>query len=183
MIRAAVSLLAAAAITHMPPTRTASGASLGVLSIPRIGVVTPIDQGGSDLFTVPWPVTLDKGPAHYPLTGYPWTRGLIALSGHRTTFTHPFGKINLLRKGDPIIWKAHGVRYLYRVTGMKIVLPTDFAKLGLRAVRVKLGGKVTWTLVPISQRGHRLVLVACHPPHLASERIAVFATLVSQSTG
>src|ERR1043165_1534801 len=90
------------------------GARLGVLSIPRLGVITPVDQCGLDCFTKAWPPELTSGPGHYPGTRLPWQRGLTVLSGHRTTYTHPFRWINKLRKGDKIVWTVHHVHYLYR---------------------------------------------------------------------
>ena len=152
------------------------GARLGVLTIPRLRLVTPVDQCGPDCFTKAWPPELAAGPGHYPGTRLPWQKGLAVLSGHRTTYTHPFRWINKLRGGDKIIWTVHHVHYLYRVTGMRIVHPRDFSTLGLRAVK----GPGGWTLIPSSNRGHRLILVACHPPHYASHRIAVLAKLVAE---
>lgn len=152
------------------------GARLGVLRIPKLGLVAPIDQCGLDCFTKAWPHELASGPGHYPATRLPWQQGLAVLSGHRTTYTHPFRWINKLHKGDRIIWTVHHVHYVYRVTAMRIVRPRDFRTLGLRAARVSGG----WTLTPRSNTGHRLALVACHPPHYASHRIAVLARLVTK---
>jgi LPXTG-site transpeptidase (sortase) family protein len=154
---------------------TRQGARLGVLAIPRIGLVTPITQCGLDCFTQPWPAQLAHGPGHYPNTELPWQKGLVVLSGHRTTYTHPFRWINKLAAHDKIVWTAHHTHYIYRVIGMRIVTPQNFKALGLHPVRVRGG----WSLEPISRNGHRLVLVACHPPHFATHRIAVLAKLVA----
>ena len=172
---ALASALSLALISGSLASRPKVGARLGVLAIPRLGLVTPVDQCGLDCFTKAWPPELTSGPAHYPGTRFPWQRGLAALSGHRTTYTHPFRWINKLRKNDKIVWTVRHVHYIYRVTGMRIVHPRDFRKLGLRAIKVAGG----WTLIPRSNKGHRLVLVACHPPHYASHRIAVLARLVA----
>jgi LPXTG-site transpeptidase (sortase) family protein len=152
------------------------GTRLGVLTIPRLNLSTPVEQCGLDCFTKAWPPELTSGPGHYPGTRLPWQSGLSVLSGHRTTYTHPFRWINKLQRGDRIIWTIHHVHYVYRVTGMRIVQPRGFGTLGLRAVEVPGG----WTLTPRSNTGHRLTLVACHPPHYASHRIAVMATLVAE---
>lgn len=177
LVVAATSVLALSGVGLASQPRV--GASLGVLRIPRLGLVTRVDQCGLDCFTKAWPPELASGPGHYPGTRLPWQRGLAVLSGHRTTYTHPFRWINKLKKGDRIIWTVRHVRYLYRVTGMRIVRPREFTALGLRAVRVPGG----WTLTPSSNKGHRLALVACHPPHYASHRIAVLASLVREQPG
>src|SRR5438132_647322 len=44
------------------------GARLGVLTIPRLDLVTPVDQCGLDCFTKAWPPELASGPSHYPAT-------------------------------------------------------------------------------------------------------------------
>ena len=164
--------LASGSVASLPKV----GTRLGVLAIPRLNVSTPVDQCGLDCFTKAWPPELASGPGHYPGTRLPWQTGLSVLSGHRTTYTHPFRWINKLHKGDRIIWTVRHVHYLYRVTGMRVVHPRDFSTLGLRAVEVPGG----WTLIPRSTKGHRLALVACHPPLYASHRIAVLATLVAE---
>ena len=165
-------VLVAASLGSHPRT----GVRLGVLTIPRLKLTTSVDQCGLDCFTKAWPPELVSGPGHYPGTRLPWQTGLSVLSGHRTTYTHPFRWINKLHRGDKIIWTIRHVHYLYRVTGMRIVHPRDFSALGLRAVKVPGG----WTLTPNSNQGHRLTLVACHPPHYASHRIAVLAKLVAK---
>jgi len=173
---AVASILSLVLVTAGLASRPKTGARLGVLTIPRLKIATPVDQCGLDCFTKAWPPELASGPGHYPGTRLPWQKGLAVLSGHRTTYTHPFRWINKLHKGDKIIWTLHHVHYLYRVTGMRIVHPRDFSTLGLRAVKVPGG----WTLTPNSNKGHRLVLVACHPRHYASHRIAVLAKLVAE---
>lgn len=157
-------LLAAAAAPSQAGSRHPYRAEspLGEISIARIGLDQPIAQGGWDLYTAPWPRSLNRGPAHYPNTPMPWQAGTAALAGHRTTWTHPFLHLNDLRRGDRIVWRTpYNGTFVYSVRRMKIVAPTYTAIL--RAPR----------------RGHRLLLTACHPPHLATYRIAVWAVLVS----
>lgn len=150
-----VAASATAASAHPPRV----GVRLGSISIPRIGLLdVPLTEGGWDLYTAAWPPELSGGPAHYRNTPLPWQPGTSAFAGHRTTFTHPFLLLNEVRRGDPITLRtAHGV-FVYHVTHMRIVTPDDLAIL--RAPRV----------------GHRLLLTACHPPHLATFRLAVWAT-------
>src|SRR5437588_6449903 len=88
------------------------GARLGVLTIPRLNLETPVDQCGLDCFTKAWPTELAPGLGHYPGTRFPWQQGLAVLSGHRTTYKS-FKWINKLRKDDRIIWTVRHVHYIY----------------------------------------------------------------------
>lgn len=163
-VAAAAAVALSAAVTAGASSASPSvraGEALGTLSIPRIGLVTPVDQGGWDIYTAAWPSSLNRGLAHYPNTPLPWQAGTAAFAGHRTTFTHPFLEMNLLHRGDRIVFRSadHGT-FVYRVTRMRILSPD--AIWILRAPR----------------RGHRLLLTACHPPYSAKYRLVVWAALV-----
>ena len=73
----------------------------------------------------------------------------VAIAGHRTTHTHPFRELNLLRRGDAI-WVG---KILYRVRKTVVVRP--------------------WQVWVLRYKG--LVLSACTPPGSASYRIVVLA--------
>jgi LPXTG-site transpeptidase (sortase) family protein len=169
----AIALAAAVAtIAGHAPAHLRAGASLGTMRIPAIALSAPMTQGGKDLYTQAWPVELQRGPAHYPrlrLPGgkyvqgaLPWQKGTVGFAGHRTTWAHPFLKLNQLRKGDAIVLRTHWGTFWYKVYRMAITKPTD---------AVVLAGRT----------GHKLVLTACHPPRLAIRRLVVFAKLVGVS--
>lgn len=124
---------------------TARGSTGGTeLIIPRLHLEAPV---GTSLTT---------GPAFYPSTARPGMPRTIAIAGHRTTHTHPFWALDELRKGDPIVVVWHGARHTYRVTGIEVVAPTDWA-----AVR---------------DVGHeRLILSTCTPRYSAADRLLVIA--------
>src|SRR5579884_773008 len=136
----------------------APGQVIGTLTIPRLHETETFRQGvGASV--------LQYGPGHYPMTHLPGEAGTVAIAGHRTTHTHPFLHLNDLRANDRIFITAYGRRFVYRVYAMKIVRPTDVWVLMLRSH------------VP------RLVLTACHPPHLATFRIVVFARQIGPVAG
>lgn len=153
---AATILLALAATPA--PARIHAGSLLGRIEVPKIHLVVPLTQGGRDIYTDPWPVTLDRGPAHEPDTALPWQPGVVGVAGHRTTFTHPFRWLNRVRRGDLVVVRTRWAVFRYRVTGSRVVLPTN-----VRILRRRFG--------------HWLVMTACTPPGFATYRIAVTARL------
>jgi sortase A len=106
---------------------------------------------------------LAKGPGHYDAatarqTSLPGLGGVIAVAGHRTTYLHPFLHIDSLRRGDAIVLEMPYGTFTYRVTGHRVVLPSD------------------WTILR-HRPYEELVLTACHPLYSASHRYVVFARL------
>jgi sortase A len=136
-----------------PVAQPATGAALGRLIIPRLGLDAVFRQGIASS-------VIDRGPGHYPTTSLPGHGGTVGIAGHRVTHTHPFLKINLLRKNDQIVLVVQHRRYVYRVFRMRIVPQRQ-----------------VWPLR--SAHGEQLVLTACHPPRTDWRRIVVFAVLVS----
>lgn len=105
--------------------------------------------------------SLHKGPGHYPDTALPGLSGTVAIAGHRTTYLAPFRRLNLMRKGDPIVVEMPYGRFVYRTVLRRIVSPNAY-----RYVTRRVGYD-------------RLALTACHPLYSARQRIVVFARLVS----
>ncbi len=136
----------------------AEGGIVGRIAIPKIGLSPKVVVEG---------VTEDqlkRGPGHYPGTPLPGQKGNVAIAGHRTTYGSPFHDINELTNGDEIdITTTYG-RFVYRVTGQKIVEPSDSSVLDDH-------GQAT------------LTLTACHPIYSADQRIVVTADLVGSPVG
>jgi len=133
--------------------RVPNGAAIGLLSIPKIGVSYQVVQGitAGDL---------ELGPGHYASTALPGLGATVAIAGHRTTYLAPFRNINQLHHGDRIDFQMPYATFHYRVQGQRIVTPN------------------AWWIT--QDRGYeRLVLSACNPLYSDSQRIAVFARLVS----
>lgn len=107
---------------------------------------------------------LRRGPGHYPGTAAPGGKGNFAVSGHRTTYGAPFGRLHELRSGDRIdVVDRRGQQWIYRVMTQRIVGPDDKWVLGPD---------------PLGTGGRTMTLTTCHPKWSASQRLVVFAELV-----
>lgn len=146
--RGRIAYLAAALESHAK-----LGAAVGRISIPSIGASFVVVKGTGTS-------ELENGPGIYSETSFPGIAGTTAIAGHRTTYLAPFRHIDELRPGQPIVLEMPYARLTYRVTGSRVVLPTDVSA--------------------IRPNGHtRLILSACTPPFSASHRLLVFARLSS----
>jgi sortase A len=100
------------------------------------------------------PSELKKGPGLW--NARPGDGGTTVISGHRTTYGAPFRHLDRLGQGDRLRLGTPYGTFDYRVTGTRIVEPSD--------------------LSVIRDVGHeQLVLTACHPVYSAAQRIVVFA--------
>jgi sortase A len=126
---------------------------IGTMTIPKINVVTPIFEGV-------WLTVVDYGPGHWPNSAMPGRRGNSVFAGHRVTHTHPFMDMDLLAKGDKVIFDMPYGTFTYAVTSITIVQPEDFG-------------------IIVPTRKPTITLFACHPKHSAAQRIVAKATLIS----
>jgi sortase A len=149
----AAAITAAALALTAPAAPPAAGAPFATISIPAIGLHALVREGVSQR-------VLDLGPGHYPGSGVPGRRRAVAIAGHRVTHTRPFLRIHELKKGQRIVLTRRSERFVYRISAMRVVEPTDVWPIRMR---------------PTVQR---LVLTACHPPHSDRYRLVVFAKLV-----
>ncbi len=67
---------------------------------------------------------LRRGPGHLPGSAAPGQVGNLVLSGHRTTYGAPFGELDRLRPGDPVVLETRDGWATYRITGAQTVLPS-----------------------------------------------------------
>lgn len=139
-----------------PPTNTGPpppprGSAVAMMKIPRINLEKAIIEGTSV-------EALKKAPGHYTGTPLPGQPGNAAIAGHRTTYGAPFSRIGELKKGDEIDVTTRQGQFVYRVTGIKIVSPSDVS-----------------VIKPTSD--NRLTLTTCHPKFSAAQRLIVSAAL------
>lgn len=142
--------------TPVPPPSDTKAAEpvieLGTISIPAIDVEMGLHEGIRL-------TTLDLGPGHWPGTAMPGAQGNVVVAGHRVSKHQVFLRINELVIGDEIIYETDAGRFIYSVTDMQVIEPTDL-----------------WIIDQTT--AYTTTLFACHPPGSTAQRYAVFATLV-----
>jgi len=129
----------------------APGDATGRLAIPRLGLDVVVVYGTDA-------AVLRRGPGIHEQTSIPGQGELVYIAGHRTTFGAPFAHIDSLRPGDRVTMEMPYGRYVYRVTGHRIVDDNDLSVLRTRG-------------------REELSLQACHPRFRATQRYIVSARL------
>ena len=159
---------------HTPPKDYDPDAGEPVfrLKIPKINL-----NGGRGFIVVEGvdEESLKLGPGHYPDCGrgfpadlcthfpevWPGQEGRVVVSGHRTTYLHPFYDIDKLDKGDKIFVDTKWGDFTYEVYQQTAVLPSD-------------------PTVVVQKDGRReIVLTTCNPKYSASQRLVTYARQVS----
>jgi sortase A len=144
--------------------RVRLGHGMALIRIPRLG-------GGYHFVVIEGVSVADlrKGPGHYPGTAMPGQLGNFVISGHRTTYQAPFNRVDRLRAGDTILIDTRSTQFVYRVTGLKIVMPSD----------VDVTESVPFH--PRQRPTKRLItLTTCHPKYSAARRLIVFGELAEK---
>jgi sortase A len=102
---------------------------------------------------------LKKGVGQHIGSADPGANGNMVLSAHNDIFGELFRDLDKLKPGDEIRVQTSMQEYMYRVTGMRIVSPTDVSVMSPTT-------KATVTLI------------SCYPYLKDTERIVVFGELV-----
>lgn len=136
------------------------GEPIGRIVIPRLHLSMVVVEGTSE-------GDLRRGPGHYDAasgkdTAIPGMGGVVAVAGHRTTYLHPFRRIDDLRPGDNVYLRMPYGTFRYTVFAHRVVASNDWTILRHRAFE-------------------KLVLSACHPLYSATHRWVVFARLRGES--
>jgi len=131
--------------------------ALGRIAFPTTGLDAEFGAGVH-------PPVLERGPGHWPGTALPGQPGNGVISGHRTTYTHPFGDLDLLEPGDPIVLTPAGapaVPVTYRVVETSILPEAEYAQFVLRQPTDPAARELTlFACTPKGQRTHRIVVRA-----------------------
>jgi sortase A len=98
-----------------PAPAPESGALVGRLDIPRIGVSVMVVEGVDD-------GDLKRAAGHIPGTAFPGEPGNVGIAGHRDTFFRPLRSI---QRNDAITVSTVQGTYRYRVASTKVVGPED----------------------------------------------------------
>lgn len=103
---------------------------------------------------------LRLGPGHFTDTPLPGQLGNSAIAGHRTTYGQPFHNLDQLTSGDEIVLTTAYGTFIYEVSGLRVVEPTDYAVVSTTDPSVAT-----------------LTLTTCHPKWSAAQRLIVTADL------
>lgn len=120
--------------------------------IPKLGYFGTVREGVSS-------GVLYSGPGHYPQTPWPGEQGTVGVAAHNVYWIN----VPQLRAGDEIALQTRYGDYRYRITGSRIVSPSD-----------------TTVLVPDSA-GYHLTLTTCWPVWagaFATQRYVIFTNQV-----
>lgn len=139
------------------------------LPVPEIPTPSPIHVQHMYLPTIwdsPAPVVqgdgweqLKKGVGQHLGSGMPGEPGNVVLSAHNDIFGELFRNLDRLKPGDEVILSTGLRDFVYRVTGLSIVAPTEV-------------GVMDPTVRPT------VTLISCYPYLVDSQRIVVTAELV-----
>ncbi|CAN5577703.1 hypothetical protein BH20ACT21_BH20ACT21_21180 [soil metagenome] len=128
---------------------------LGRVTIPSLDVRAKFRLGVHDRI-------IRLGPGLWPGTPFPGVQGNAVLAGHRTSYTHPFADLDLLRRGDVIRTRARGGRItVFRVFRIATVEEASYQEFVLRQPR-RPGARVItlFACTPKGMRTHRIVVRA-----------------------
>ncbi|WP_165964429.1 class E sortase [Actinomadura sp. KC216] len=147
------------AATMPAVARPQKGTVIAQLRIKRMGLKVAVREGVSD------PV-LRRGAGHYPGTALPGQEGNTVVLGHRTTWLHPFNKLDRMRRGDRIVLHAGRTTYTYTMRTMRVIKPRD--RRVLEPVPFK----------PLSAPdGQYITLITCTPKGSDRRRLVVVGKL------
>jgi sortase A len=124
----------------------------------RIQIPTILDSAAPVVLGDGWE-QLKRGVGQHIGTANPGDVGNVVLSAHNDIFGELFRDLDQLKPGDEIILSTGVQDFVYKVTGFRIVEPTEVSVMEATT-------RATVTLI------------SCYPYLIDSERIVVFAELV-----
>lgn len=170
-----VNALPANVPTIFNPLVTPDGSSIDPVNtefsviVPKVGINAPVVANVDPSDTQKYLEVLKTSVAHAGTSFTPDEEGTTYLFSHSTNFDWFVRDVNAvfyllknLEEGDTIVVLYKGTRYTYRLTGKKVVSPTDVSYL-----------------VPETGK-KRLILQTCWPPGSTTERLLIFADLVEE---
>lgn len=168
-------------ITAIDPTVSANVHEAPTLMIPKINVEVPVTFGSAnDVQSMM--TAMSNGVAHFTVRGAnanPGEVGNFVVSGHSagnvystSDYKFIFSGLTRMGEGDLIYMDYNSQRYTYRVTGTKVVDPSDVNSL--REITNSNAGKPMITLItctPLGTSKYRLLVFGeqIHPSYDAIE--------------
>lgn len=93
------------------------------IRIPAVEIDEEVREGSDieeELYTI-----LSVGPVHLTHTGFPGWPGNCVISGHRTTKTRPFNRLDELEPGDAVFIRNPRGLYEYQVNELRYIDPSE----------------------------------------------------------
>ncbi len=134
-----------------------AGRSIGLIELPRIGVMERIIEGSST-------ASLEKGAGHIEGTSVPGLGGNFAIAGDRVLYSAPFLRLDQMEVGDNVVIHMAYADFTYQVESKTNVDPTDVGVLKARGY-------------------DSLTLSTCDPPWDLQTRIIVSGRLIKTTPG
>lgn len=138
------------------------GQGLTRIKISKISLDVAVVEGTT-------PAALEAGAGHYVNTPLPGEAGNVGIAGHRTTYGHPFNRLDEVTPGSLIELDTPDDAFFYQAVAAfdgqvdpHPVLPTDTAVLD----------------PPPVPSDHWLTLTTCNPKGSAAQRLILRAVLV-----
>jgi sortase A len=147
-------LLPAVNAYQPPPIPTPGPEQARRIQIPAIDVDSVIVQGDD------WE-QLKKGVGHHIGSAQPGQNGNLVLSAHNDIFGEIFRHLDKLAPGDEVIVSTEVRSYTYVIRKIEVVEPTD-----------------VWVMAPTEHAS--TTLISCYPYRVNTQRIVVFADLVTE---
>ena len=153
------------------PNTTKVATNESRLLIPKIAVDVPIVWDANAADTNSLNKAMDKGIVWFNIQGAnakPGEKGNFVVSGHSSNdwtdggnYKFIFARLEKLAAGDVVYANYNGTRYTYKITGTKVVKPTDVASL-------QIGNDKPY-----------ITLITCTPLGTAQNRLLVFGEQIS----
>ncbi|WP_433466143.1 class E sortase [Spirillospora sp. CA-128828] len=142
--------------------RPAKGSVIAHIRIKRMGLKMVVRQGvGQEV--------LRRGVGHYPGTAFPGREGNTVLLAHRTTWLHPFNRLDRMRRGDRITLRVGRRTYPYTVRTKRVIRPSD--RHVLEPVPFKRAS---------APNGAYVTLITCTPKGSDRRRLVVVGKLLTK---
>lgn len=124
------------------------GNIIGILNIPKIDLSVGIGQGVDN-------ETLKYSVGHFSETAMPGQKGNFCVIGHRSySYGEFFNRLDEIEKNDYIIIESNNNKFKYKVTEIKVVLPTEVSVLN----KTEDSEITLITCTPVRVGSHRLVV-------------------------
>ncbi len=144
------------------------GQGLTRLQIPKIGLDVLVVEGTT-------PSALRAGAGHYVGTPLPGEAGNVAIAGHRTTFGHPFNRLDEVGPGDLINLFTPDYEFVYEAVP-SFTSATTFD--GTNNPHPVEPTDISVIAAPTNPTVHELTLTTCNPKGSAAQRLVLRAVLV-----